>query len=67
MHFPHLHFDWLQGRIQDSFKEGVDTSRGARGRAPFGKILISNALKRYFLHFGVTPKINMVVMAVAEP
>ena len=41
-----------QGRIQDFFKEGVDTSSGVRGHAPLGKFLISNALKRYFLHFG---------------
>ena len=37
------------GRIQDFFKEGVDTSRGVRGHALLGKCFISNALKRYFL------------------
>ena len=41
-----------QGRIQDFFKEGVDISRGVLGHAPLGKCFISNALKRYFLHFG---------------
>ena len=40
-----------QGWSQDVFKEGVDTSRGVQGHAPLGKDLISNPLKRYFLHF----------------
>ena len=38
--------------MQHFFKEGFDTSRGGRGHAPLGKCLISNTLKRYFLHFG---------------
>ena len=47
-------YDMNQGRIQDFFKEGVATSRGVQGHAPLGKIFISNALKCYFLHSGVS-------------
>ena len=42
----------MQGWIQDSFKEGFNTSSdGVQGHAPLGKFFISNALKRNFLHF----------------